>query len=492
MIKPVFLCILDGWGASAPADDNAIYHANTPNWDKLVEQYGMSLLTTDGEAVGLPAGQMGNSEVGHMTIGSGRILLQDLPRIDKAVKTGELAENALIKKIQGRCHIMGCFSDGGVHAHIDHIKGLAKILQAQGAEVILHAFLDGRDVSQKSALSYLSQIEGVKIATISGRYYAMDRDKRWDRVEKTYNAIVMGEGEKAETAEAGVEASYAQDVTDEFTLPTVIGDYAGMQDGDSFIMANFRADRAREIIQAIADPGFDGFARSKEIQFSNKIGMVEYSDAHNEYMETLFGAEVPINTMPEVVANAGLRQLRTAETEKYAHVTFFMSGGREAEFAGEKRLLVPSPQVATYDLQPEMSASQVTDGIVSALNNNEYDLIIANYANTDMVGHTGDFEAAKKAVEAVDAALGRLIEAVDAAGGVMLISADHGNADDMLDDEGNPHTQHSLNKVPFVAAGQAVGKQSLQDGSLADLAPTALYFLGLEIPAEMTGKVLVS
>lgn len=490
MIKPVTLCILDGWGDAAPADNNAIHLANTPNWDAITAKYGYSKIATDGEAVGLPAGQMGNSEVGHATIGAGRILLQDLPRIDKAVSSGELAENEKLKALKGRCHIIGCFSDGGVHAHINQIKALAKILEAQGNEVLVHAFLDGRDVAQRSALEYLDNC-GLNIATVSGRYWAMDRDHKWDRVELAYNALI-GECQTAETAEKAVEASYAEDVNDEFIKPFVIGNFAGMQDGDNLICANFRADRARHIMEALGRPDFTGFERKREVKFAEILGMVEYSEAHNDYMQTLFPPYIPPNTMPEVVSKAGIKQLRIAETEKYAHVTFFMSGGLENEFAGETRDLIPSPDVATYDLLPEMASAQVADNMAAAITSGEYGLLIANYANTDMVGHTGDLQAAIKAVEAVDKALGKLMKATDEAGGVLLLTADHGNAEIMTDEKGNPHTQHSLNHVPFVVASEKLGKLETKDGDLTDLAPTVLHLLGLDIPSEMTGKVLVS
>ena len=489
MTKTVTLCILDGWGESSVIEHNAIKQAKTPNWDGLVEDYDFSLLETGGEEVGLPVGQMGNSEVGHMTIGAGRVLLQDLPRINSAVHTGELAADEKLKSLTGRVHVLGLFSDGGVHAHVEHIKALTKTLQANGAQTFVHAISDGRDVAQKSAKEFILD-SGCNIATISGRYYAMDRDKRWDRVELAYDAMVLGEGPRAATAEEAVDAAYAAELTDEFLLPTVVGDYAGMQDGDSIVIANFRADRVRQLGEVLLDPDFDGFARKKTVNFARKIGMVEYSEHLNKFFEVLFPAYDVKNSLPEVIANAGLKQLRIAETEKYAHVTFFMSGGREDEFAGEKRTLIPSPKVATYDLQPEMSAAEVAAGLAAAIRSEEYALIICNFANTDMVGHTGNLVAATKAVEAVDDAIGEVWKATQDAGAALLLTADHGNAEIMQDEHGNPHTQHSLNPVPLIVASEKLGKVTADDGNLSDLAPTILQMLGIEIPNEMTGKVL--
>lgn len=490
MNKPVVLCILDGWGLGEASEFNAIHRANTPNWDKLVADYGYGEIMTSGESVGLPHGQMGNSEVGHMTIGSGRILYQDLPRIDLAIKDGSLAQHPALLKVKGTCHLLGLLSDGGVHAHINHIKAIAKILEARGVKVLVHAFLDGRDVSQKSALKYL-QDSGLHIATVSGRYYAMDRDKRWDRVEKAYDAIVRGNAPWAETAEDAVNKSYEAGITDEFILPCKIGDYQGMNAGDSFIMANFRADRARQILDALVNDNFSSFVRDKTIHFENKIGIVEYSDDLTEKLITLFPQTIPENTMPEIVANAELKQLRIAETEKYAHVTFFMSGGREKLYAGEERVLVQSPNVATYDLQPEMSSVELSDKIVSAISGGNFELVISNFANPDMVGHTGDINAAIKAVESVDVALGKIVAAVDAAGGVLLITADHGNVEEMRDDHDNPHTQHSTNPVPLVVASKKLGKVAVKNGGLADIAPTVLKLLELKQPSEMTGQSLI-
>jgi 2,3-bisphosphoglycerate-independent phosphoglycerate mutase len=491
MTNTVTLCILDGWGESAEFEHNAIAQANTPNWDALVAQFGSSRLETGGEAVGLPEGQMGNSEVGHMTIGAGRVLLQDLPRINSAIHTGELAAEPKLK-IKGRVHLLGLFSDGGVHAHIDHIKALAKILTENGAEVFVHAIVDGRDVAQKSAKKFLENCD-FNIATVSGRYYTMDRDKRWDRVELAYNAL-LGIGNRELGVSEVLEKAYANGITDEFIIPTIIGDYAGMQDGDSLVVANFRADRARQICDVLVDPKFGlnsgGFERKKTINFARKIGMIEYSDNLNKHMEILFPAYEVKNSLPEIIAAKGLKQLRIAETEKYAHVTFFMSGGRESPFAGEERVMVPSPKVATYDLQPEMSSVKLADLVAGAIRSGEYALIICNFANADMVGHTGNLAAATKAVEAVDAALGKIWAATQDAGAALLITADHGNAEEMQDAEGNPHTQHSLNPVPLVVACKKLGKVNAKNGDLSDLAPTILKMLEIAVPKEMTGKML--
>lgn len=500
--RPVVLCILDGWGYREEPADNAIALARTPVWNRWWRDCPHAFLRTSAGDVGLPAGQMGNSEVGHQNIGAGRIVLQDLPRIDQAVEDGSLAAMpaladfvARMRAAGGCCHLMGLVSPGGVHAHQAHIVALARTLAEAGVPVRLHAFLDGRDTPPKSADGYVAevekQLEGVdaRIATVIGRYYAMDRDKRWDRVALAYNAMVAAEGEAADAAAGAIEASYGRDVTDEFVLPTVVGGYGGMRDGDGLLMANFRADRAREILTALLDPAFDGFERGRIVRFAASLGMVSYSAALDELLPALFAPEALTDTLGEVVARAGLRQLRIAETEKYAHVTFFLNGGEERVFEGEERILVPSPKVATYDLQPEMSAPEVTDRLVAAIRGQTFDLIVVNYANPDMVGHTGILPAAIKAVETVDACLGRLEEALREVGGVMLVTADHGNIEQMTDD-GGPHTAHTTNPVPLVlvngAAGQAVG-----DGRLADLAPTVLGLMRQPVPAAMTGRSLL-
>jgi 2,3-bisphosphoglycerate-independent phosphoglycerate mutase len=507
MTKPVLLCILDGWGESHSSDSNAIAMADTPNWDAMLAQCPHSRLETSGLAVGLPEGQMGNSEVGHMNLGGGRVVLQDLPRIDQAIKSGAIAHNteltgliARAKAAGGALHILGLLSPGGVHAHQDHMAALARLAADAGVRVVVHAFLDGRDTPPRSAEGYVERFEaaiashdGIRIGTISGRYYAMDRDKRWDRVSKAYDAMVSAKGEAAGSALAAIRQSYAADRSDEFVLPTVIGDYAGMADGDALLMANFRADRAREILTALVDPAFDGFARATTVRFSAQAGMVEYSTDLARFLPALFPPEDLRNTLGEVVSRAGLRQLRAAETEKYAHVTFFFNGGEERVFAGEDRILIPSPKVATYDLQPEMSAPELTDRLVEAVGSGTYDLIICNFANPDMVGHTGIIPAAIKAAETVDESLGRLRAAIETAGGDMLVTADHGNLEFMADPEtGQAHTAHTLNPVPLVLIGRdAASVRGLKNGRLADVAPTILDLLEMPRPEEMTGRSLL-
>lgn len=504
---PVLLCILDGWGERAEIADNAIAQARTPHWDRLKATYPFGLLEASEGNVGLPEGQMGNSEVGHMNIGAGRVVLQDLPRIDQAVRDGSLAANpqlqafiAALKQSGGTCHLMGLVSDGGVHSHQAHMAALADIIAAAGVPVALHAFTDGRDVAPKSAQQFLRTLQqslpnNARIATVSGRYYAMDRDNRWDRTAAAYDALVNAHGAKATTAEEAITAAYAAQVTDEFILPTVLDGYAGMQDGDGVLMTNFRADRARQLLTALVDPAFMAFARPRTVAFAAALGMAEYSEALGQYMPALFPPQTVTNGLGELVSKAGLSQLRIAETEKYAHVTFFFNGGREAPFAGESRILVPSPQVATYDLQPEMSAPTVTDKLVEAILSQQYALIVVNYANTDMVGHSGDLQAAMKAVETVDTALGRISDAIAQAGGVMLITADHGNAECLHDaDSGQPHTAHTLNPVPCLLVGAAMEPlpRELGKGILADIAPTVCGLLGLPLPPEMQGRDLLA
>ena len=499
--RPVVLCVLDGWGHRQETENNAIALAETPVWDRLTAERPFGLLATAGAAVGLPEGQMGNSEVGHMTIGAGRVVLQDLPRIDAAVADGSLANNpallSLIERLResgGRCHLMGLVSPGGVHSHQDHMMALARIVSGAGVAVRVHAFLDGRDVPPRSAIEDLPRFEAalgdlpdVRIATVCGRYYAMDRDKRWERTARAYDALVNGQGRPAVDAEATVAESHARDVGDEFVEPAVVAGYAGMADGDGLVMANFRADRARQIMAALLDPAFDGFARVRRVRFAASVGMCSYSESLDRLAGTMFPPQPVADGLGAVVSRAGLRQLRIAETEKYAHVTFFLNGGEEREMPGEERVLVPSPRVATYDLKPEMSAAEVTDGVVAAIAGGRFDLIVVNYANPDMVGHTGDLKAAMAAVAAVDRCLGRLVDAVEAAGGALLITADHGNAEKMQDGE-TPHTAHTHGAVPAVLAG-APGL-ALRDGALADVAPTVLDLMGLPQPAAMTGRSL--
>ena len=503
-LRPIVICILDGWGHSDDPTHNAIMSAKKPHWDRLMHEHTHSLIKTCGLDVGLPEGVMGNSEVGHMNIGSGRIVMQDLPQINEAIKNNTLRDKKplkdLIAKLQksgGTCHLLGLASDGGVHAHIDHVIALSEILAEAKIPVALHLFSDGRDTSPKSSKKFIGKIEksiaklnNVKIATVSGRYYGMDRDNRWERVEKAYDTIVSAKGEKAKTALDAIENSHKKDVTDEFILPTVIGDYKGMKDSDGILMANFRADRARQILLALLDPKFDRF-QNKKIKFSVAVGMVEYSETHSKLMQVIFQPQSLNNILGQIISEKGMKQLRIAETEKYAHVTFFFNGGREEPFPGEDRILVPSPKVATYDEKPEMSAPELTDKLVAAINSGKYDLIVVNYANTDMVGHTGDEKAAIKAVEAVDDAIGKLDRAVKNAGGALFITADHGNAELMVDPEtGEIHTQHTLNEVPLILAFNG-NDICLKDGRLSDIAPTVLQLMKIKQPAEMTGKSLI-
>jgi 2,3-bisphosphoglycerate-independent phosphoglycerate mutase len=505
--RPAVLCILDGWGHRPDPKDNAILDARTPNYDQLIATCPQGLIDASETFVGLPKGQMGNSEVGHMNLGAGRVAVPDMPRIDKAIEAGSLASNpiltdliATLKKDGKACHLMGLASPGGVHAHQDHLVALANIIAGAGVTVWIHAFLDGRDTPPRSAQEYLEQIAGglkqdlpIRFATISGRYYAMDRDKRWDRVERAYACLVDARGEKAGTPREAVDKSYAADKDDEFVVPTALDGYAGMKDGDGLLMFNYRSDRAREILTALLDPMFDGFRRGRLVRFADAVGMVEYSAALNEFLKILFPPITIKLGLGETIARAGLKQLRIAETEKYAHVTFFFNGGEERQFDGEDRILVPSPKVATYDLKPEMSAPEVTDKLVEAVGSGKYDLIVVNFANTDMVGHSGILPAAIKAVEAVDASLGRLMAAVKKAGGVLLITADHGNAEQMYDEETHQkHTQHTLNRVPALLFNAPANVRSLEDGKLADVAPTLLALMQVPQPGEMTGHSLLS
>ncbi len=501
--RPVVLCVLDGWGHRESCENNAICLGRTPVLDGLMARCPNALLDASGEEVGLPAGQMGNSEVGHMNIGAGRIVPQDLPRIDTAIAEGEMERSPVLRRFieklkasGGTAQVMGLLSPGGVHAHQNQIAHIAETLHGAGIPVKVHAFLDGRDTPPKSALQFINDFQAAAphapIATVSGRYYAMDRDKRWGRSELAYGTLVEGKGEHAPSALAAVEQAYAAGQSDEFVKPTAVGDYAGMADGDGLFMANYRADRARQFLHALLDPDFDGFTRPRRVEFAAALGMVAYSDDLNSLLDVLFQPLHLPRTLGEVAAAAGLKQLRIAETEKYAHVTFFLNGGREIEFAGEERILVPSPKVATYDLQPEMSALEVTERLVSAVESGRFDLIVVNYANGDMVGHTGELKAAIAAVEVVDSCLGRLSEAVAGAGGALIITADHGNAEQMTDHEnGQAHTAHTMNRVPIILAGAPAGVGALADGRLADIAPMVLDLLGLPQPTEMTGQSLL-
>jgi 2,3-bisphosphoglycerate-independent phosphoglycerate mutase len=501
--RPVVLCILDGWGERQARDNNALALADTPVWDRLMAACPHARLEASEGHVGLPAGQMGNSEVGHMTLGSGRIVRQDLSRIDAAVASNAIAglpafRNfvARLKDSGGAAHLLGLMSPGGVHSHQDHMAHLANALLDAEIEVVVHALLDGRDTPPTSADGYLAAFQDAapraRIGTVIGRFHAMDRDRRWERVADAYAMLVTGDGETAPNARAAVAQALARGETDEFTRPTAIAGHAGMQDGDGLLAANFRADRMREILAALLDPEFDGFAREKRVRFAAALGMTSYSHALDPFLETLFSKPPVEDTLGAVVAAANMTQLRIAETEKYAHVTFFFNGGEEREFPGETRILVPSPKVATYDQQPEMSAPAVTDRLVAAIADDEFDFIVVNYANTDMVGHTGNLAAAMRAAEAVDHCLGRLEEAVRLAGGMMIVTADHGNAETMIDaDTGAAHTAHTTNPVPIVLVGDAVRVGALADGGLADIAPTVLDLLALAPPAAMTGQSLI-
>lgn len=505
--KPVLLMILDGWGYRSPkTPDNAIEMGHTPNWHRMYNDNPHSLIETYGLAVGLPEGQMGNSEVGHTNIGAGRVVMQDLPKIDQAIKDGSFAQNPVLvnmiktlKSNDGAAHVMGLMSPGGVHSSQAHIAALCKILAQNGIRVWVHAFLDGRDTPPSSAVDFLADFEKsiaglpeVKIATIEGRFYAMDRDKRWDRVELAYNNIAFAEGKRFASADEAIKASYADKVTDEFVVPCVIGDYQGITDGDAVLMANFRADRAREILYALADTEFSGFTRKKTVKLSDSVGMTEYSVDHQRFMHTMYPPEALTNILGEVVADHGLTQLRIAETEKYAHVTFFFNGGEEREFKGEERILIASPKVATYDLKPEMSVYEVTEQLVKAIEDKRFDVIICNYANGDMVGHTGVMEAALKAVAAVDDCLGKVEKAIKDVGGVMIVTADHGNVEKMIDEKtGEPYTAHTVGKVPAILVNDKSGVTGLKDGKLADLAPTVLELLHIDQPSEMTGHSLL-
>jgi len=505
-IRPVVLCVLDGWGHREGGEDNTLALARIPVWRGMIAAEPHALLDASAEAVGLPDGQMGNSEVGHMNIGAGRVVLQDLPRIDRALAEGAIADAPAfrdfvdaLKRSGGTAHLLGLMSPGGVHSHLRHIAGLARLLARAGVPVAVHAFLDGRDTPPKSAhddlrafAALIGDAAGIRIATVSGRYFAMDRDKRWDRVRSAYMALAEGEGRAADSADAAVAAAYGEDKTDEFVPATVIGGFAGMRDGDGVAMANFRADRAREILAALLDPAFDGFPRPRRIAFAAALGMVSYAEHLDRFLPALFPPEALADTLGEVVARAGLRQLRIAETEKYAHVTFFLNGGEERKLEGEERILVPSPKVATYDLQPEMSAPEVTDRLVEAITSRRFDLIVVNYANPDMVGHTGVMQAAIRAVETVDACIGRVAEAVRAVDGALLITADHGNVEQMFDPETDgPHTAHSMNPVPIVLVNGPAAVRRLNDGRLADIAPTVLALMGLARPQAMTGRSLL-
>ncbi len=505
--SPVALVILDGWGINPDCSNNAVCQAQTPQLDKLSTTCPTTTLQTSGMNVGLPEGQMGNSEVGHLNLGAGRIIYQELTRIGQEIKTGRFFSNTVflealrtIRQSGGALHLMGLLSDGGIHSHQSHLYALIELAQREGVEQIcIHAFLDGRDTPPQSGINYLAELEeklatlGIgRVATVMGRYYAMDRDNRWDRVEQAWQAITLGQGQSAANSAAAIREAYDAGQTDEFVLPRVIGapdqTYSGIADGDSIFFFNFRADRAREITRSFTQPDFAGFARPHVPTLSTFVCLTEYDETFT--LPVAYPPDSYTNILGEVVANAGLKQLRIAETEKYAHVTFFFNGGVERPFPNEERVLIPSPQdVATYDLKPEMSAVAVTDEVIRRIESGSYDLIILNYANPDMVGHTGILSAAVTAMETVDACVGRLIEALETVGGCALITADHGNCEQMLDHTGAPHTAHTTNLVPLILVGAATA--GLKPGILADVAPTLLDLMALPIPTEMTGQSLL-
>ena len=500
--KPVVLCILDGWGLSPDRTSNAPVLADTPNFDRLMVICPHAVLTTHGPDAGLPTGQMGNSEVGHTNIGAGRVVAMDLGAIDLAIETGAFRTNppllsfiAALRASGGVAHLMGVISDGGVHGHIRHLVEAARMITAAGVPVWVHAITDGRDVPPSSAPGYIADLihslpVGARVATVTGRYWTMDRDNRWERVATAYAAMVHAQGAVAPDAATAVALAAARGETDEFIAATVIGGYAGVANGDGLFCLNFRADRAREILSALGDPAFIAFDTGRRPVWAAMLGMVDYSTAHDAYMTAAYPKPDIHNTIGEWVAAKGLRQLRLAETEKYPHVTFFLNGGREVPFPGEERYMAPSPHVATYDLQPEMSATEVTDRLVRAIGEG-FDLIVVNYANPDMVGHTGSLPAAMLACQAVDRGLGRVLEALHAVGGAMVVCADHGNCEVMVDPvTGAPHTAHTTNPVPVILVGGPLGAR-LRDGRLGDLAPTLLGLMGLDLPPEMTGRSLI-
>ncbi len=503
--KLAALIILDGFALRDETKGNAVAHAKKPNFDRYWKEFPHATLQASGSAVGLPEGQMGNSEVGHLNIGAGRIVYQSLSRINLSIEDASFYENEQfndvvehVKSKDKALHIFGLLSDGGVHSHINHLFALLKLAEDKGLEkVYLHAFLDGRDVGPTTGSTYINQTEEkmkefgrARIGTVTGRYYAMDRDNRWDRIERAYRAIVAGQGDAAATAAQAIAVAYARGETDEFIQPFAIDGYNGALDADGFFCLNFRADRAREILSALGDPLFSEFERHDRPDWAAFLGMVDYSERHNTFMTTAYPKQQVVNTLGAWIARKGLRQFRLAETEKYPHVTFFLNGGKETPEPGEDRFMPQSPKVATYDLAPEMAADEVSDKLVEVIGEG-YDLIVVNYANPDMVGHTGNLDAARRACEAVDRGLGRMLEALDAAGGAAVICADHGNCETMIDPEtGGPHTAHTLNPVPVIVYNGPVSAR-LHDGRLADLAPTVLHLMSVDQPAEMTGKSLL-
>ncbi|MFZ1106581.1 MAG: 2,3-bisphosphoglycerate-independent phosphoglycerate mutase [Hyphomicrobiaceae bacterium] len=500
--RPVMLVVLDGWGWREDSADNAVRQAKTPNFTRLWDTCPHALLRASGEDVGLPPGQMGNSEVGHLSIGAGRIVVQDLPRITTAIAHGDIGKApallGLIERLRqdaGTCHLMGLVSPGGVHSHQDHAVALATILTDCGLRVLVHAFTDGRDTPPMAAEASIRRLveampASVQMATVCGRYYAMDRDSRWDRVAKAYDVIADARGPQFPNAMAVITDAYAHNIGDEFIVPAVVAGYHGMQDGDGLICFNFRADRVRQLLTALLDPDFSDFERRRVVALTSAVGMTPYSEKLDALMDTIFPPPKLTNVLGQVVADADRTQLRLAETEKYPHVTYFLNGGQEARYRGEDRILVPSPKVATYDLKPEMSAPELTEKAVAAIRSGKYDLIVLNYANPDMVGHTGNLAAAIRAVETVDDGLGRLAQAIRGVEGALLVTADHGNCELMRDPEtGGPHTAHTTNPVPVLLVDG--NRAQVACGRLADVAPTLLDLLSLPKPAEMSGMTLL-
>lgn len=507
MKKTYGLIIMDGFGINNDSYGNAIKEAGTPYFKELLEKYPNTQIGASGMDVGLPDGQMGNSEVGHLNMGAGRVVYQELTRITKSIKDGDFFSNeAMLKAVRSakengkKLHVYGLLSDGGVHSHIEHLEAIIKLAKAEGLDnVYVHCFLDGRDVPPKSGASFIRTLQEFmdkenfgEIATVTGRFYAMDRDNRWDRVEKAYNMLTQGLGEQVDDAEAAVLRSYEENVTDEFVTPKVVtkngAPVAKIEQGDSIIFFNFRPDRAREITRAFIMKDFDAFERKSGFLAPVYVGMTQYDATFNDFLDTAFKPQRLNNTLGEVIAQNGLKQLRIAETEKYAHVTFFFNGGVEKPNENETRVLIPSPKVATYDLKPEMSAYEVTDRAVEEIKSGNYDVVILNFANCDMVGHTGVFDAAVKAVKTVDECLKRVVEALCATGGEVIVTADHGNADKMYERDGSPFTAHTTNPVPLITVG--ADRTLREGGTLADVAPTLLKMMGVAQPAEMTGKAL--
>ena len=498
---PVALCVLDGWGIRSDARGNAPMLANTPNFDRIMSGFPTASLIAHGEAVGLPPGTIGNSEVGHLHIGAGRSILMDMCRIDAAIENGDFWRNRTILEFAerlratgGTAHIIGMMSDVGVHSLLSHAAEAAKVIDGLGVRSTVHAITDGRDSSPGKAPEYLAMLRkrlpaNAGISTVCGRYYAMDRDRRWERLERAFGALVSGKGRRAASAEAALKESFDAGVTDEFVVPASIGDYCGMKDGDGVFIVNFRSDRVRQIAAALAEPGFCGFDVSRRPQLAAAIGMTDYFSPAADWMPAAFAKQPVSNTLGEVAARHGRSQFRVAETEKFPHVTFFLNGGREEKFEGESRYMAPSPKVATYDIAPEMAAAEVAREFARAVDAGR-DLIVANFANPDMVGHTGCLTAAIKACEAADAGLGVALEAIGNAGGTMIVTSDHGNCETMIDAEtGGPHTAHTTNRVPVCMVGG--GNRQLRHGSLPDLAPTLLGLMGIQPPEEMTGRSLV-